>query len=583
MSRNKTNRGIESWEIALLLLLLGGFIVLNYALVRFTHWIPRGDAADHLIKSIIAFRHLKAGAFPQFCWGDTFYPPLVYQVSALQYWLFPPGVLSGVLSQWPFWAILIFSVYGIGKFLFSRLTGFLAVFFILTCPLTMIWAYQYMLDFPAAAFNALAFYCLLKSDDFRNRFYALAFGLAMGLGMLVKWWVGFIFLPLLLFYFCRFYFGYLKNWLLRIFGLVILGSLFYGVCRLASVFNDVLYPDTASLFHFGLYWGITILEGAVIWLFMRGVFWLGEKLGQTKEEYRGQIFNLLSALTLMYMVCAWLYFNPYFALLNGSLTNFGGGGVMIIWPYAEYYPLKLWQMILGPVFLSFLIVGMLTVGFKLRGNQGRQLLVIALLSALVLMILVPNKQERFAFSWLALASPLAVFWFESLSWAGIVPGLILLLSGTFYVLCGWALPPDLLSRKVTLSRVLECGPLNFRLEPFQVNDEFYQKFFAPLPKRGERILIISNIPFPLADSVIRVYPYLYPVKVDVQEHDYLRDYQYVVYARVYQRESRQLYQLIKSMEHDRFADVDDYDFPVVSRYPMPQYGYDLLLCRVVKR
>jgi 4-amino-4-deoxy-L-arabinose transferase-like glycosyltransferase len=93
---------------------------------------------------------------------------------------------SAVATMLVFFAILIFSMYAIGKKMFGSLVGILAAAII---PLytEVIWSSRhYSTDFAVMSLVSLSILLLLKSENFSNRIYSLLFGLTVGLGMLTK-------------------------------------------------------------------------------------------------------------------------------------------------------------------------------------------------------------------------------------------------------------------------------------------------------------------------------------------------------------------------------------------------------------
>jgi len=182
--------------------LLGGLWlwhgVQNLFWLRLDSLPPAWDQAVHLTYSLMYYRLF------QHSWSDglvaaavvsDYYPPLVHLAAV------PFLALSGVPSRWTglsssevaglsnllFFAVLIFSTYGLGRHLWNRPTGVFAACLVSFYPLLFVLSRELLLDFPLTALTALSLYLLLRTNDFRNRPYALAFGLAYGLALLTKW------------------------------------------------------------------------------------------------------------------------------------------------------------------------------------------------------------------------------------------------------------------------------------------------------------------------------------------------------------------------------------------------------------
>ncbi|NLH49005.1 MAG: phospholipid carrier-dependent glycosyltransferase [Myxococcales bacterium] len=115
----------------------------------------------------------------------TGYPP-IGAVASLAYAVGGRHHLSARFSQLLFSLILSASVYLLGRALFDRRTGVLAVFLLLTSPAACDLSRQYLLEWPLTAIAALAAYCLWRSDGFAERRWSLTAGLAVGLAALCK-------------------------------------------------------------------------------------------------------------------------------------------------------------------------------------------------------------------------------------------------------------------------------------------------------------------------------------------------------------------------------------------------------------
>lgn len=98
-----------------------------------------------------------------------------------------------------FLAILILSVYGIGKRLYSPLAGLAAAVVASTAYFLLVSLTRFILvDVPAAAIFTLTFYLLLRSEGFGSRRFSSLFGLAWGVLILTRASL-FIFFPVVVF------------------------------------------------------------------------------------------------------------------------------------------------------------------------------------------------------------------------------------------------------------------------------------------------------------------------------------------------------------------------------------------------
>lgn len=566
----------------LLLLILGLFILLNYRMVVSFKWFPQDDAGEHLVKSIKAFHYLKSGDFAKFFWGDALYPPLMYQISAIFYLFFPPGIVSGVLSQWPYWAILIFSLYGAGRRLFSKTTGLLAVFYYLSAPITLLWCYQYMMDLPCAALLALAWYLLLKTENFKNPWYSMAFGLTLGLGMLLKWWVGYLLLGTLLYYFIRVYLGFIKDNYWRLGGILLAAALLGGYFFFAAGFKPA--PDPYHSASFWRFFRFCAASGLLFWLLLAGFLYLAEKAGRTDPAAKEPAWNFLGAMSLALLVCGWLYFNPYFALLNGNLFKYGSFITPEGWPAWDYYPRALWLTALRPVYLLFLVTGIVVFLGRKKFSPPERLYLLTSSSALLLLALLPNKQERYLLLWLVFAAPLAVFWIEKskkAAWALII---ILLATGSLYLTAGWLIKAESAQRNPLLGwLLLGKQSLAERGQGLRFPEDCYRQLLAPLPQKGEKVLFFDYSGLPL--DYFHCYPVLnglnYEILTPQNNCLELSRYQYLLYPQKSSADEGELRAHLKT--NPRFSQADAFLYRQLSACRIPGSEYVIRLAKIVPR
>lgn len=105
------------------------------------------------------------------------------------------AMISGAI----FLAILLFSVYSIGRKLQDERTGLLGAFIVSMYPVIFHQLRVYMFDLPLCAFVSLNIYLLICSDYFRNKFFTVLYALSIALGSLIKFnFLVFIIGPMLL-------------------------------------------------------------------------------------------------------------------------------------------------------------------------------------------------------------------------------------------------------------------------------------------------------------------------------------------------------------------------------------------------
>ena len=195
--------------------------------------IPAWDQAEYLTSTL---NYLQALQHPQWFSGEwwtnfwllsTKIPPLVYILTVPFLRIFGTGVDRATLVHLLFSAILIASVYSLGVQLFNRQVGLWAAAICVLLPGLYRFRLQFLLDFPLTAAITFCFYCLTmwkasegrrkKEEGRRKReevtydtdvdadsrinyrrqgevwslspssfFWAIAFGISLGLSILVK-------------------------------------------------------------------------------------------------------------------------------------------------------------------------------------------------------------------------------------------------------------------------------------------------------------------------------------------------------------------------------------------------------------
>jgi 4-amino-4-deoxy-L-arabinose transferase-like glycosyltransferase len=190
----KSHRYEFAWLVVLGLWLLGAGV--DRLWITLDHRVPSWDPADNLTNSLNFWWMLQQPHGFSGTWWTEFwqrsskYPPLLFATTALlQNWV-GRGADQALLVNLGFSAILLISVYKLGKHLFSPLVGLWAAGLCLLLPRLYTNRIQYFMDFPLTAIVAASF-CLLtfwRDEKARSRqwFWALSFGCCFGLAVLTK-------------------------------------------------------------------------------------------------------------------------------------------------------------------------------------------------------------------------------------------------------------------------------------------------------------------------------------------------------------------------------------------------------------
>jgi hypothetical protein len=158
------------------------------------------DEVGHFFDSVIVARILQSPSLllnvPQFLAYMTaqypmflslnIYPPFVYAVTSLFYFVMLPSLPLASSTSIIFLLVLILSVYGLANELLGRGIGLFAAFLVCGYPVLVGISRIYYLEFPLAAMVALTLYLLVRTRHFQNRRTVLALSVALIAGMLTK-------------------------------------------------------------------------------------------------------------------------------------------------------------------------------------------------------------------------------------------------------------------------------------------------------------------------------------------------------------------------------------------------------------
>ncbi len=189
MSSTEQNTKNRKYLILLAVLVLF-HIFNNYIIVSNDNTPLLWDGGDYFLRSLKyydVFANLDNNFVSRFNEVSPYRPPLFMLTSLPFYFVFGKSTDVAVMTNFVFLAIMLFSVYGIGKRIHSHEAGLLASFIISTFPILFGLSRSYWLDFPVTAMVCLSMYILLMTDYFSSRKYSLLFGISAGLGMLTKW------------------------------------------------------------------------------------------------------------------------------------------------------------------------------------------------------------------------------------------------------------------------------------------------------------------------------------------------------------------------------------------------------------
>lgn len=114
------------------------------------------------------------------------WPPLFHIHTAFMNILFNNTTKISLLSNIPFFILIIIFTFLIGKIVAGYKEGLLAAFLISMYPGIFGMSRSYGIDFPAISMVAVSIYFLIRSHGFKNFKYTAFFGICLGLSVLIR-------------------------------------------------------------------------------------------------------------------------------------------------------------------------------------------------------------------------------------------------------------------------------------------------------------------------------------------------------------------------------------------------------------
>jgi len=351
------------------------------------------DGNEHMItalsfqlslKAILDARLSFSGTISRACalfkeWPTSNWPPFIYLTA---YWVNPDDFSffrTRLYVNFIFFALLVLSVYFLGKKCFNRRVGLIAAFLVSFYPATYAFSRQFGLDFPLASLTAVCMCFWAYSENFSRRQYSLLFGLSLGIATLVKLQIMFfVCVPLTYSFF-------------KIFGKENQGKL-RSLCNL-------FFSLVVACFFFSLYWGAKLKD--VLINFYQHAFSL-------YPFYKSEIVPTLGA-------------------------SMGLPTLMLSFKNVIFYPQ--WALLL----LSFWLFGLFVVAllvFLIRKNKWRTFFLLNLLVPYLILTFISVKWPRYALPLLVPVSIISACFID-----GLKPKYfkMLILGGVFFYCVGFNL------------------------------------------------------------------------------------------------------------------------------------------------
>jgi hypothetical protein len=183
--------GKKSLFLGILLLTIMFNAVSNFIWLKLDTRIPTDEAEFHIMRldiyDMLRHHYPIRDKIRDIFTRANYYPPFFLFSAAVVNIFFGTSLIPSVMTNILYLALLLFSVYQIGKKIDTAATGLLAAMVLSLYPAVFGLSRYFQIEFALCAMVCFSIYCLLYSDNFRNRNYSLLFGVSVGFGMLTKW------------------------------------------------------------------------------------------------------------------------------------------------------------------------------------------------------------------------------------------------------------------------------------------------------------------------------------------------------------------------------------------------------------
>jgi len=175
---------IKKFHLIIVLGLVVFHIISNFFWLRLNQEPLFDDDARHLLNGLTCIdiirtpsAHVFKNLLGQF---DRDYPPVFSLASGAMSMFFGRTTVALKMSNAIFWAILLFSLYGLGKKIAGENAALLAVFITSMYPAVFGFSRAHLLEFSLIAMVTLSVCLLLYSENFTRKKISILFGLSLG-------------------------------------------------------------------------------------------------------------------------------------------------------------------------------------------------------------------------------------------------------------------------------------------------------------------------------------------------------------------------------------------------------------------
>ena len=205
---NKKQQKPLKYDLIILLFIWVFGLIIDRLWFNLDKSVPAWDQADYLNGAMIYWNALKTADFFNLDWWRNFWllsnkiPPFTYIITAPFLTIFGASADSATLVLSLFSAILLISVYSLGRLLFN---ANIALYACILCQLIAglyFYRLEFLLDYPLASIVTFSFACLtfwkFNQQQKLAWWLAILWGLSLGIGLMIKQpFLFFLFFPII--------------------------------------------------------------------------------------------------------------------------------------------------------------------------------------------------------------------------------------------------------------------------------------------------------------------------------------------------------------------------------------------------
>lgn len=395
------------FPLLIVIILFSLFFIAFFIYIQKDVFIPFPDSQHHILLSTRFYRyifyHSENPLFPK-----SQYPPVPHIITAFFYKLFGRSLAVAKCSMLFFVAVFLFSLYGIGNHYGGKKAAIVLTAMGAGSPWVMIFSDQYYPDFPSAAFAALTFYLILRSNFFKDDKMSLLAGLSLAVAFLCKWSAILVVILPLLWFIAP---SVIRSWKtgLAFFICVIFTGLFAGITLRIIFTSDQLYEYVNFIGKYIVYYVLPL--GIFLTLsYLKSNRYLS-LFKQSERESALSILNFTRSIAIAFLAVAPWIFQSSFHLHQKFVRDFQAPPAL-----QDYTTMEIITKLLAIIsssfsYLVYFILAGLIFTFIYKENLYEKLIIpINVFVTAFIILKIAEPTARYFIIWLPFTLTLGSYW-----------------------------------------------------------------------------------------------------------------------------------------------------------------------------